>query len=157
MKQLTWPFLILIVTIALGACKTKKSEGQLMCVDLLMPIYANFRFTDKISGQDLFFSTDPKYALKDLAIYSTKDKDRKNPVTPEVLGTGADRYFRVQVGNTIFNDTLIVKIASTPEDQVTYSIKKIQSICPEYILDKVYFNNKEVAQIQNKLIFQKAN
>jgi len=145
----------MIFALLLQLSCSKADEG-LNCTQQIMPYFANFNFKDANSGEDLFFASSPKYKLKELYAFAVKDVARKDTIRPEVVGTGTERYFKIQLNNTVAKDTLLIKIGVLPDDKFIYTIKKdSKEVCPTYILDKAYFNEVEVIPNQNRLVFKK--
>lgn len=157
MKNLTKLILILFTTFFSIGC-SKDNTDSIACTGQIVPAYIKFNVVDDVTGQDLFFSANPVYNTDQIKFRKTTDTNNENPIVPEVIGSGNDRYFKMQINNTQKRDTLIMLLpvspVSLPLDAFSYSIKKTEDICPVYIFDNGKFNGEEIVLNQERLIFK---
>lgn len=149
-----WFIKILCPIVALVACN-KNEDTKVACLTYIPPAYSDFNVVSSQTNVDLFFSNSPTYKVNDLYFFKITDKLKKDTIRPDVLGAGAARYFKIRLKNTSLSDTLVFKIANNPDDSFIYTIKKTDEECPNYILDKAFLNNKELATDNGKLILEK--
>jgi hypothetical protein len=145
----------LFSSFAIVSCNKGTDQQVAGCDLVIAQAYLPFNVVDSNTGQDLYFSSAPKYQTSNLIFFSKKDKTRKDTIRPVVTGTGTSRYFMVPVNNTVTQDTLLMKLASNPDDVIAYTIKKGGDTCPTYVLDKVFFNGTQLNSNQSKYIFNK--
>ena len=139
----------------LSACTKINDNTQVIGCDPVTS-FARFQIVDKSSGQDLFFSTNPKYQLKDISLFKISDKNYKDTIKTLVAGPGgSERYFLLSINFKKPKDTLVVRIAGTPDDQLIYTVKRASNSCFADEIDQAYFNNTEVVNDKIKLIFKK--
>jgi len=65
---------VVAIVLLLGfACK-KKNCSEVICLDIYSPRpFLKFTLTNKITNQDLFFTSPPQYQIKDLAVFKKKN------------------------------------------------------------------------------------
>lgn len=110
-------FFTVFVVIAIVACKHKAKDP---CSDIFCdpPAFApplRFVVKDKVSGEDLFFSAQPKYKFSDIQMYSPGAA--YNGFTVDTFHT--PHTFLTAVGKT-GHDTLVLKISNTGPDTLRY-------------------------------------
>lgn len=147
-------YFLVFMTIAFFASCTKEVPDNIIDCDPVLP-YVTFRVVDKTSGADLFFSDKPKYQLKDINLFRIKDVKYKDPIKLRNGENGAGRVFVFNFNNSLQRDTLIIKIANTPEDRLIYSVKTPANHCEGATMDKVIFNNVEVNVEKGLMILKK--
>jgi len=133
---------------------TKNSERAIICSQSIPPLYLNFNVVDKSTGADYFFSPTPAFSIKDMYFFKIHDVTRKDTIRPDVDGIGLSRSFRLRLDNTKLNDTLIVKVGNTPESRLIHKLKQSQDVCPEYVIDKILFNDLEIPSVNTKYILR---
>jgi len=153
MKKNQLTIAVIFLLLMVSACS--KDNETSACLTYIPPAYADFNVVSSQTDEDLFFSNTPTYKIKELYFFKIKDKLRKDTVRPDVVGAGAARYFKIELNNLVPSDTLVLKIANNPDDSFIYTIKKTDEECPNYILDKAFLNNKELATDNGKLILKK--
>ncbi len=116
-----------------------KNDGK-VCSIMPSPKPVNFNVVDASTRQDLFFSANPQFALKDLYFFRRADKSRKDTIRPEVLGSGNSRYFRYDLSNIAPKDTLYVKVGNLPDAILVYHTIPTGRPCTADLFDKLFFN-----------------
>lgn len=155
MNKSTKSFLMIAVITLLSACTKINDKEQVLGCDPVTS-YARFQIADKLSGEDLFFSANPKYQLKDINLFKSSDKSYKDTIKTLVGGSGgSERYFLLRLNFNKPKDTLVVRIADTPNDQLIYTVKRANNPCEGDEIGQAYFNNTEVVIDKMKLIFKK--
>jgi hypothetical protein len=154
MKTIHLILAVICPLLMLTAC-SKNDEIRVACLHYIPPLFADFNVVSSQTNEDLFFSNMPTYEIKELFFFKIKDKLRKDTIRPDVVGAGAARYFKIRLNNLVPRDTLVLKIANNPDDSFIYTIKKTVEVCPNYILDKAFLNNKEIATDKGKLTLEK--
>jgi hypothetical protein len=154
MKNLLKPFIIILTILSLSACLKDTRDDTLVCEIPVTP-YAAFKVVDQSSGEDLFFTATPKYQLKDFYAFTTQDKARHDTIKPKIYGTGTDRLFLIPLDYSKTKDTLIIKVANTPDDQFIYTVKKDLNPCGGSALDQAYFNNDAIVTTDGRYIIKK--
>lgn len=148
-----------IFAVIAGCSKSDGGDKIIACTLQIQPAIVSFNIVEASTGRDLFFSNNPTHTTSQLCFLAKRDKMYTDTVKPEVIGTGTARYFKMGINNIRLKDTLIMKLPISPEslpsDILAYTIKKTDDKCPQYVLDKAFFNNEEVAQINGKLIIKK--
>lgn len=137
-------------------CSEKNNEINPCTYEMKYPS-VDFKVVNAQTGEDLFFSNTPKYTTSQICFFQTKDKLRKDTIRPEVIGSGASRYFKMRLTNPIQKDTLIFKVPianNTSEDLFIYSTKNGSDFCLSPVLNKAYLNNTELNTNAGKLIFK---
>lgn len=144
-------FLLAIATIPFFSACSKLPNSEIVGCDPV-ELIAAFRVADKLSGEDLFFSNNPKYQLEDIKIYNVKDKAHKNPIPLTVFGNDDQRVFLLPLEYSNPIDTMIIKIANTTDDLFMYKTKK-EPCAVE--LKELSFNSAEIVPEKGILIFKK--
>lgn len=146
--------LVILTAIVLSSCiKNEVDHGTIYC-DPGQPI-ALFRVVDKTTGVDLFFSDNPKYQLKDIIALKKKDETHTDTIKLEVFGNVAERVFILPLDYSKSENSIIIRIAGTPDDVFNYIYEKTNNPCESSKLVKANFNNVEPIRKEGVFIFQK--
>jgi len=148
----------LVATITSCDKRNTELEGR-ACIAMLMPAYIEFNVVGAGTGADLFFSPQPQYQPAQICFFKIKDKLFQDTIRPQVIGASNSRYFKMQIDNTRLKDTLIMKLPvnaqnATPE-LLTYTIRKDEQECPQYVSDQAFLNNVELINASGKLLFRR--
>lgn len=147
--------LTICIAIVAVSCNKNTSKEIVGCDLALSPLILPFNVLDVNSGQDLFFSTSPRYETNAIYFFSIRDKTRKDTIRPAITGTATNRIFTVQINNTAIKDTLLMKVATNPDDIIIYEVKKGDGPCGGLAFDKVYFNGTQLTANNGKFNFLK--
>ena len=138
MKNFTKLFLAIASVLSLSAClKNTQDDTTIVCEPPVAP-YAAFKVVDQASGEDLFFADKPKYQLKDFYAFKSGDKAHHDTIKPQIYSTGTNRIFLLPLDYSKTKDTLIIKVASTPDDQFAYTVVHNVGPCGGNALEKAY-------------------
>ncbi|PYF75122.1 hypothetical protein [Pedobacter nutrimenti] len=149
----------LITAVILGSTLTAffyscSKKERIICAADPVSTYGAFRIVDQSTGTDLFFADHPKYSLKDIYAFKTKDLARHDTIRPIVFGKKETiQAFILPLNFTKSRDTLILKIANTAEDKFIYTTKKATSQCSLNELDKIYLNNIEATYLKDQNVY----
>jgi hypothetical protein len=107
----------------------------------------------KTSGSDLFFGSNPRYKRADLKIYPFKYKNLTDtlPVIMSSSATHSAFIFSIKPSR----DTILIKIADTQMDTLTYTVKRPSGACAPYTIEQAHLNSGEMVQEQRILIMKK--
>ncbi|MDB5090796.1 MAG: hypothetical protein JWR09_4790 [Mucilaginibacter sp.] len=137
------------------SCNKNIEQQQPGCDLVMLATVIPFNVLDASTGQDLFFSSSPRYQTSSLYFFSIKDKTRKDTIRPAVVETGAGGVFTIPFNYNVPQDTLLMKVATNPDDVIIYTRKKGTDACAAYMLDKVFFNGTQITSNQGKFNFTK--
>jgi hypothetical protein len=146
-------FIILSVVFFASCIKDSTWEPEIAC-DPQEP-YAVFQVVDKVSGTDLFFGTDARYKLNQLYAFKSTDKKHTDTIKPKIFSTATERVFLLPLNLARSADTLILKIADTPEDLLVYTSKPSGGVCQGHTLNKIFFNTVELQPSAGKFLLKK--
>ncbi|WP_432709944.1 hypothetical protein [Pedobacter sp.] len=147
-------FFITIGMISILGC-AKDDDEPINCTLQVAPVIINFNFIDKTTSEDLYFSTNPRFQIRDLYFFRKKDVAMKDTIRPSVIGSGTGRSFQYNADYSKLNDTLILKTGNLSEDTITYIIEKTNTPCLNYKLGSVTFNGAIVSLSSEKFKFLK--
>jgi hypothetical protein len=146
-------FTILSAVFFASCIKDSTYEPEIVC-DPTEP-YVAFQVVDKVSGTDLYFSTDAKYKLNQFYAFKSSDKKHTDTIKPKIFSTATERVFLLPLNLARSADTLILKIADTPEDLLVYTSKPSDGVCHGHTLNKIFFNTVELQPTAGKFLLKK--
>ncbi|WP_342331684.1 hypothetical protein [Pedobacter sp. FW305-3-2-15-E-R2A2] len=150
-------FFIALLIVVLGSACTK-SDPVTYCSMQIKYSDMNFNVVDASTGKDLFFSDNPRYTVDQIAFFKTKDKLFKEGWKPQVIGSGAQRYFTVTIGAESV-DTLLMKLpisgGNEAVDVFSFTLKPSKEPCEAAVLDKAKLNNVDIVKTNGRLIIKK--
>ena len=102
------PFLIILASVSLFvSCKKKSEQGYQCKTDLICPAVVcvaywsnlHFTITDKATGRDLLFGSNPTLTAADIKLY----RKQNSPYTevPVLVDNNKKRLFTLQAGDTM--------------------------------------------------------
>jgi hypothetical protein len=127
------------------ACRKNKSNdcSEAVCPDILIakPVL-KFTLSEKITNQDLFFASPPKYQLKDLAVFKKKNTTDTLHVPLFIDSLIAPKYFLVIAFNEV--DTFFIQIQNQKIDTLDIITKPVITNCcvTGYIFSSLKLNGK---------------
>lgn len=146
--------LVIFISVTVSSCLKNPAEQPLGC-EPAPPLVLAFNVLDAGTGQDLFFSSSPRYPVSNLYFFRKKDQVRKDTIRPAIVEIGTTRIFTLAVTNLVGQDTLLMRIFSNPDDQIIYSMKNGTGECPYLTFDKVLLNGTTLTATQGKFSFLK--
>lgn len=153
----TKSFFIAVLIVVVGSACTK-SDPVTYCSMLIKYSDMNFNVVDASTGKDLFFSDNPKYTPDQISFFKKNDKLFKDGWKPQIVGSGAQRYFTVTIGAESI-DTLLMKLpisgGNEAVDVFSFTLKPSKVPCEAAILDKAKLNNVEMFKTNGRLIIKK--
>ncbi|MBB6129080.1 hypothetical protein [Mucilaginibacter lappiensis] len=156
MKNLCLYIVGLFILLAVVSCSKNKAKVICPPVPLTVPVQTvKFQVVDKTSGQDLFFSQNPPYALTDIKIVFRNSSNKLDSISPplkEELPTGS--HFVYAVSNPRTPDTCYIKIKSLKTDTMISTFATTTTACSTTsFLNKVQVNkNAPVAYASGNVI-----
>jgi len=147
---------LLLLLIAVSCSKNKDKNEVCPPMPLALVLQAvKFQVVDKTSGQDLFFSQNPPYALTDIKIVfrnSSNQLDSVSPPLKDQLPTGS--HFVYPIPYTRILDTCYIKIKGLKTDTMISTIATTITKCSTmYLLNKVQVNkNAPIAYSYSNVI-----
>lgn len=146
--------LLAIATLTFFSACDKQPITEVIGCD---PVQTNaaFRVVDRLSGENLFFSDNPKYQIEDIKVYKIRDKTHQNPLELTVIGKGDQRSFLLPFDFSNPTDTMVFKIANTPDDLLIYKYTRSENHCEAGKIEQLSFNSTTVVPEKGSLIFKK--
>jgi hypothetical protein len=150
--------LLLLSGVSCSKNKNKTNNCQLIPVALILQAI-KFRVVDKTSGQDLFFTPNPRYALTDIKIVFRNGSNKLDSISPpqkEELPNGSHFVYPIPYTRTL--DTCYIKIKNLKTDTVISIIEATKNECgtTSYNLNKVQVNkNAPIAYSYSNVVIIK--
>lgn len=142
-KKTTWLVVMMaFIVFMLSAC-AKKEEDRIACALSVRVLLLNFNVVDAATQQDLYFSNNPRFSIKDIYIFRKEDVSRKDTIKPDVVTEGNNRYFRMVIAYGPEN-TYILKTGNLTDNSIVTKIGKTEEVCSFYQVEQVTFNGSVV-------------
>lgn len=134
--------LLLLLTITSCSKNKDKSRGCPPVPLALILQAVKFQVVDKASGQDLFFSSNPRYAFTDIKIVFRNSSNKLDSISPPLkqeLPVGSHFVYPIPYTRTL--DTCYIKIKNLKTDTLISTIATTKTECATaYSLNKVQVN-----------------
>jgi hypothetical protein len=152
MKSIILPFLLvfgILLSVSIAGC-SKSNEDAINCTLQVNPVILTFNILDKLTKEDLYFSPNPRFKIKDIYFFKKKDVSRRDTLRPTINGSGTDRTFQYTTEYNTLKDTLTMKMGGLSDDSLTYTIETTNNPCTNYRLSNVTFNGSIISPTFDK-------